>query len=81
MSEARQLTNVVVIPYLTAGLHVDPRAGESHQEDGIRQGYSSHGWPIKEPRLGNVGAGMFELDKIRIFDDMALTLSELSVYK
>ena len=47
----------------------------------LRQGYSSHGWPIKEPRLGNVGAGMFELDKIRIFDDMALTLSELSVYK
>ena len=25
--------------------------------------------------------GMFELGKIRIFDDMALTLSELSVYK
>ncbi len=72
---------------ITAGLHVDTRAGGSHQEDEIRQGYSSHGWPIKEPRLGNVGAGidkvrgMFELDKIRIFDDMVLTLSELSVYK
>ena len=68
-------------------MRVDTRAGGSHQEDEIRQGYSVHGWPIKEPKIGNVGAGidkvrgMFDLDKIRIFDDMALTLSELSVYK
>jgi hypothetical protein len=72
---------------ITDGMRVDTRAGGSHQEDEIRQGYSVHGWPIKEPKIGNVGAGidkvrgMFDLDKIRIFDDMALTLSELSVYK
>ncbi len=72
---------------ITEGLRVETRAGGSHQEDEIRQGYASHGWPIKEPKISNVGAGidkvrgMFELGKIRIFDDMALTLSELSVYK
>jgi hypothetical protein len=54
---------------LNAGLHVDTRAGGSHQEDEIRQGYSSHGQPIKEPCSGNVGTG---IDKMRIFDDMVL---------
>ena len=72
---------------ITANLNVIKRAGGSHQEDEVRQGYTAHGWPITEPRIGNVGAGidkvrgMFELNKVFIFDDMVQTLSELSVYK
>ncbi len=72
---------------ITSSLNIIKRAGGSHQEDEIRQGYTAHGWPIAEPKIGNVGAGidkvrsMFELKKIFIFDDMIQTLSELSIYK
>ncbi len=72
---------------ITAGLHVNRRAGGSHQEDEIRQGYAAHGWPIRAPKIERVGAGidkvrgMFELGKVFIFEDLVHTLSELSVYK
>jgi len=72
---------------IVSGLNVIKRAGGSHQEDEIRQGYTAHGWPIQEPKIGNVNAGidkvrgLFELNKVFIFDDMVQTLSELSVYK
>lgn len=72
---------------ITSGLTVIKRCGGSHQEDEVRQGYQAHGWPIQEPKINNVGAGidrvrsMFELNKVFIFDDLVQTLSELSVYK
>jgi hypothetical protein len=59
----------------------------SHQEDEVRQGYTAHGWPILEPSIGNVGAGidrvrgLFELNKVFIFDNCVKLLSEIATYR
>lgn len=72
---------------ITSNMTVIKRLGGSHQEDEARSNFTAHGWPIAEPKIGNVGAGidrvrgMFELNKIFIFDDLIQTLSELSIYK
>ncbi len=59
------------------------RAGGSHGEDEIRQGYTSHGWPIQEPKIRNVAPqidrvlGMMELNKVFVFNDLYNYLGEL----
>jgi hypothetical protein len=59
------------------------RIGGNHAEEEIRQGYGAHGWPITEPKIRSVNAqvdkviGMLELNKIKVFDDLADYLEEL----
>jgi len=68
---------------ITEGVNVIKRAGGSHQEDEIRQGYTAHGWPIIEPRVRRVNAqidkviGLMELNKLFIFNDLYHYLEEL----
>jgi hypothetical protein len=71
---------------ITAGYTVIKRAGGSHQEEEIRQGYTAHGWPIQEPKVLNVKAGidkvvgLEELNKLFVFDDLYRYLWEKSSY-
>jgi hypothetical protein len=71
---------------LTAGSNVLKRCGGSHQEDEIRQGYAAHGWPIAEPRVRNVEAGidrvygLMKLGKLFVFSDLYRLLDELGSY-
>ena len=72
---------------ITEGYDVIRRAGGSHQEDEIRQGYAAHGWPISEPKLANdVDAGIqrvfdqHSLNKIYVFDDLSEYLREIMSY-
>ncbi len=71
---------------VTKGYNVIKRAGGSHQEEQIRQLYGSHGWPILEPSILNVKAGidriigLFELNKVFIFEDLYQTLFEIANY-
>jgi len=71
---------------IIAGMNVIKRAGGSHQEDEIRQGYTAHGWPIQEPKIGNVEAqidkvyGLHKLNKIFVFDDLLNYLDEKTSY-
>ncbi len=52
------------------------RAGGSHQEDEVRQGYAAHGWYIQEPALHRVApqidkvVGIMELNRLFVFDDL-----------
>lgn len=68
---------------ITDGYNVLVRAGGSHQEDEIRQGYGAHGWPIAEPRIRAVNTqvdrviGNLELNKIFIFKSLYNRLEEL----
>lgn len=69
-SDSQQLYNVL------------KRAGGSHQEDEIRQGYTAHGWPIQEPKIHKVEAqidkviGLHQLNKLFIFNDLRNYLDE-----
>jgi len=71
---------------ITAGRNVIKRAGGSHQEDEIRQGYTSQGWPISEPKLRDVAAGiqrvfgLHKLNKLFVFDDLTNYLREKLSY-
>ncbi len=71
---------------IVEGLHVLKRAGGSHQEDEIRQGYTSHGWPIQEPKIREVEAqidrvyALHKLNKLFVFDDLYNYLSEKGTY-
>ncbi|KKL89959.1 hypothetical protein LCGC14_1909470, partial [marine sediment metagenome] len=71
---------------ITKDTSVIKRAGGSHQEDEIRQGYTSHGWPIQEPKVNNVTAGidkvyaLHKLNKVFIFSDMENYLREKLSY-
>jgi hypothetical protein len=69
----------------TAGYNVIRRVGGNQTtEDEIRQGYTAHGWPITAPRLGKVNAqldrviGLEQLNKIFIFDDLYILLSQMA---
>ncbi len=59
------------------------RAGGSHQEDEVRQGYTAHGWPIQEPKIHRVKPqidrviGLMELNKYFIIDDLDNYLEEI----
>ncbi len=68
---------------ITEGTTILKRAGGSHQEDEIRQGYTAHGWPIQEPKIQRVlpqvdkVIGLMELNKYFIFDDLYHYLEEI----
>lgn len=68
---------------ITKGTTVLKRAGGSHQEDEIRQGYTAHGWPIQEPKILRVMAqidkviGLMELNKYFVFNDLHHYLEEM----
>jgi len=68
---------------LTDGYHVIKRAGGSHQEDEIRQGYSAQGWVISEPKHSQDSKyqiqkvqGMHRLNKVFVFNDLKNYLRE-----
>ena len=71
---------------ITAGTNVLKRAGGSHQEEEIREGYTAHGWPIQEPKVKGVEAqidrvyGMHKLSKLFVFDDLLNYLDEKLSY-
>ena len=71
---------------LTKGVNVLKRAGGSHQEDEIRQGYSAQGWHIQEPKILNVNAridrvrAMMEKNQIFVFNTLHRFLEELMTY-
>ena len=71
---------------ITAGYMVFKSSGGSHQEQETRDGYGAHGWPIQEPNIGNVKAGidrvigMHEHDRIVVFDDLYHYLFEKQNY-
>jgi len=71
---------------ITDKMTVIKRAGGSHQEEEIRQGYTAHGWPIQEPKFRDVKVGidrvcaLHELNKEYIFDDLYDYLFEQANY-
>lgn len=71
---------------ITEGMTVIKRAGGSHQEEEIRQGYTAHGWPIQEPKIRDVKVGidrvcaLHELNKEYIFEDLYDYLFEQANY-
>ena len=71
---------------LTKGVNVLKRAGGSHQEDEIRQGYSAQGWHIQEPKIRDVNAAidrvraMMEKNQIFVFNTLHRFLEELMTY-
>ena len=78
--------HVVEFKGLTEGLTVLKRVGGSHQEDEVRQAYTAQGWPIQEPRIRNVRAGidrvrgLMEHNRFYVFDDLLHLLEELYNY-
>ena len=71
---------------LTDGLTVLKRAGGSHQEEEVRQAYTAQGWPISEPRIGNVTAGidrvrgLMEHNRFYVFEDLKHLLEQIYNY-
>ena len=71
---------------ITMGTNVLRRSGGSHQEEEIRQGYTAHGWPIQEPKVGNVEEGinkvigLHRLNKLFVFNDLRAYLDEKRTY-
>ena len=71
---------------MTQGVTVLKRAGGSHQEDEIRQGYTAQGWPIQEPKIQNVNAridrvrAMMEKNQVFVFSDLDRFLMEARTY-
>lgn len=62
------------------------RSGGSHQEDGNRSDFTSHGWPIAEPKITGVNSvpvqvdrviGFMERNKIFVFKSLYNRLEEL----
>ena len=68
---------------ITEGYNVIWRSGGSHQEEEIRQGYSSQGWSIIEPKVRGVNPqidrviGFMERNKIFIFKSLYNRLEEI----
>lgn len=60
------------------------RVGGSHQEEEIRQGYTSQGWPIAEPYITKVPVqidrvkGLMEKNKLFVFNDMHRLLEQFN---
>ena len=71
---------------ITEGTAILRRMGGSHQEDEVRQAYTSQGWPIQEPTIREVKAGidrvrsLIEHNRLYIFSDLKATLLEMSNY-
>jgi len=69
---------------ITAGYNVLQRVGGNHAEGQIRQGYTSQGWPISEPKHSQdvklqrkLVQGMHRLNKVFIFNDLVNCYREL----
>jgi hypothetical protein len=70
---------------ITEGATVLKRVGGSHQEEGWRNDFTNHGWPIQEPKehMRNVKVqidkviGLMELNKYFIFNDLYHYLEEI----
>ncbi len=70
---------------ITAGYTVEKSIGGSvHGEEEVRQLYTAHGWPIVAPKFDKVAPqidrviGLFELNKIYVFEDLYNLLAQLS---
>ncbi len=76
--------NVEAFQDITRNRVVKGRAGGSHQEDEIRQGYTKHGWPIVEPPIVGLRpqidrvTALMELGKWHVFEDCVYYLAELA---
>ncbi len=76
--------NVQAFQDLTKGRTVSGSAGGSHQEEEIRQGYTKHGWVIREPPIVGLKPqvdrviALMELNKIHVFEDLIFYLAELA---
>lgn len=69
---------------IAEGYNVIKRVGGNHAEGQIRQGYTSQGWPISEPKHSQdvklqrkLVQGMHRLNKVYIFNDLANYYREL----
>ena len=71
---------------LTAGRNVIFRMGGSHQEQDSRENYTKEGWPIAEPEVLEVQAGLLAVNqlhadnKIFVFSDLDGYLDEKGSY-
>lgn len=69
---------------LTKGYNVIKRVGGNHAEQDSRQNYTSHGWPITEPKINRVKEqvdrvrDLMSLNKLYVFEDLKNYLSELA---
>jgi len=76
--------NVQAFKELSAGFNVMNRVGGSHQEEEIRQGYGTQGWPIAEPYITKVPVQidrvkqLMEKNKVFIFSDMYRLLEHIN---
>jgi len=71
---------------ITTGYNVIKRAGGAHSEEGWRNDYTSHGWPILEPKIRDVEVGiekvygLHRLNKIFVFSDLHEYIKEKQSY-
>jgi len=71
---------------ITAGYNVVKRCGGSHQEEGWRDDYTAHGWPIQEPKYKSVEQGiekvyaLHKLNRVLVFSDLRDYLDEKMSY-
>jgi len=82
----RTYQHVEAFKEITKGVTVLKRAGGSHQEDEIRQGYTAQGWPIQEPKILNVNAridrvrGIIEKNQLFVFNTLTRFREEMMTY-
>lgn len=71
---------------LSRGETILKRVGGSHQEEEIREAYRAAGWPVNEPRLGDVEGGIdivygwHKRNALFVFNDLVKYLDELQTY-
>lgn len=70
---------------LSQGEKILTRSGGSHQEEEIRYAYTAAGWPIREPKIQSVEAGIdraysFVSGHLFVFSDQHDFLNELLTY-
>lgn len=71
---------------ITDGYKVVIRSGGSHQEDEVRQAYAPYGWPIREPKILSVEAGIANVyalqkqNRVFAFKDLENYLGEKMTY-
>lgn len=71
---------------LTEGRNVIYRAGGAHHEDGWRQLYAEHGWPIDEPAITDVELGidncyaLMARNALFVFNENDRTIGEITTY-
>lgn len=76
--------NVQEFTRIAEGYNIVQRVGGSHQEEEIRQGYGSQGWPIAEPYITKVNVqvdrvkGLIEKNKVFIFNDMHRLVEQIN---